>query len=281
MRLRDDWISEQGGVLPRHRLEAWGNTAHEIRTAVAKGGLEPVRHGWYATPGADADVVRAVAAGGALTCVSVLRRHGVWTLDRRLHVATGRRGLLRPLCDAVVCPAGQRRSTPVVAVCDLDTAIQCAARCCPAEDLLVLLESVVNLQLRSHEQLECLLVTAPRRVQRVLQRMAPSESGTETMVRSRLEARGIKVRSQVQIGDIGRVDLLVGSSLVIEVDSLAHHTSAIAYEKDRERDRRLRALGYTVIRLSYHQVVHRWDEVEPDLLHLIAMRAHRQRVEAA
>ncbi|MEL4504928.1 DUF559 domain-containing protein [Luteococcus sp. H138] len=281
MRLRDDWLVDQGGVVPRPVLESWGNDPGEIRKAVDSGALTRVRPGWFATPAADADVVRAVRAGTALSCVSVLRRHHVWSVDTRTHVRPGRRGLCRPLSGARICPKPGDNTAPHRAVDDLDTALLCASQCCADEDLLVLLDSVVNLRLRSREEVERLLVAAPRRVQRVVARMDLAESGTETMVRNRLRAHQVRVRPQVQIGDIGRVDLLVGTSLVIEIDSKQHHTSPEAYERDRERDRRLRALGYTVIRLTYDQVLYGWAAVETDILHLIALKAHLRRVEAS
>lgn len=167
------------------------------------------------------------------------------------------------------------------AVDDLDTALRCAARRLDDEELLVVLDSVRNLELRSLAELETLLATQPRRVRRVLARSGLAESGTETLVRSRLRARGVSVRSQVVIRGVGRVDLLVGRCLVIEVDSIQHHTSLRAYEADRERDRRLRALGYTPIRLTYRQVVQDWPAVEADILAMVARGLHRRRAAAA
>lgn len=281
MRLRDEWLVDQGGVAPRHVLESWGNDPREIREAAASGALTRVRHGWFATPQADPEVVRAVKAGAALGCVSVLRRHSVWCVDTRTHLRTGRQGLRRPMSGARICPLPGDNAAPHRAVDDLDTALLCASRCCTDEDLLVVLDSVVNLGLRSRAEIERLLERSPRRVQRVVDRMDLAESGTETMVRARLRARHVTLRPQVQIGNIGRVDLLVGTSLVIEVDSERHHTSPEAYERDRERDRRLRALGYTVVRLTYDQVVHGWSAVEPDILHMIARKDHLRPVEAA
>jgi very-short-patch-repair endonuclease len=43
-------------------------------------------------------------------------------------------------------------------------------------------------------------------------------------------------------------------SLVVETDGYAYHRGRAAFEHDRERDLRLRALGYEVVRLSYRQV---------------------------
>ncbi|HEY9314515.1 MAG TPA: type IV toxin-antitoxin system AbiEi family antitoxin domain-containing protein, partial [Williamsia sp.] len=50
----------------------------DVRKRVREGSLIRLRPGWYATPSADAAVVEAVRKGGALGCVSALRRHGLW-----------------------------------------------------------------------------------------------------------------------------------------------------------------------------------------------------------
>jgi len=102
------------------------------------------------------------------------------------------------------------------------------------------------------------------------------------MVRFRLRRLGVKVRSQVFIEDVGRVDLLVGKRLVIEVDSRAHHTGESTYQTDRRRDLVLVARGRLVLRFTYHQIVHEWDAVLKELRLLIRSEAHlRPRPRAA
>lgn len=282
MRLRDAWMTRQGGVVRRCTLLSWGNDQRDLRLAVESGGLVRVRHGWYAIPTADAQVRLAVGAGGSLSCLTVLQRRGVWcpTIPgihvRPAHPRTAKAGSGLRMCHPLhPVPVG------VKAVDDLDTALLCAATCCDDEGFLVVLDSVVNLKVRSRYELGRLFAGAPRRVRRILARMDTAESGTETMVRARLRRHRVRLTPQVQIGDVGRVDFLIGTSLVIEVDSKTYHMDPEAYEKDRERDRRLRALGYTVIRLTYDQVVNRWAEVEPDLLHMVRRGDHLRPVEAA
>ncbi len=59
-------------------------------------------------------------------------------------------------------------------------------------------------------------------------------------------------------GFIGRVDAVWGPQLVIaEVDSDRFHTAPLDEEADALRDKRLRALGYEVVRFSEHQVQNR------------------------
>lgn len=43
--------------------------------------------------------------------------------------------------------------------------------------------------------------------------------------------------------------------LIVETDGYRYHRGREAFEADRDRDLRLRAIGYEVIRLSHRQVV--------------------------
>jgi very-short-patch-repair endonuclease len=49
--------------------------------------------------------------------------------------------------------------------------------------------------------------------------------------------------------------------LIVETDGYKYHRGRIAFEGDRARDLKLRALGYDVIRLTYRQVMDRPEEV--------------------
>ena len=268
-----------GGIVSARALHSSEYAKPDIRRAVRRGVLRPIRRGWYDLGNPDPAALRAVQGGGVLTCVSALAFHGVWTpRDSDLHVGmskfgseirSNRPGLRR--CS----PPGQR-SAPVVAVDGVELALAAAARCVSIETMLVLLESAINLRLVDSSDLHHVLRDCPREMIDLIDTCQASESGTETMVRDRLRRRRIAVRSQAQIGDIGRVDLLVGRRLVIEVDSVAHHTDLESYHSDRLRDLRLVAMGYEVVRLTYRQVVYEWSETEERLLSITRRRAHRR-----
>jgi len=57
--------------------------------------------------------------------------------------------------------------------------------------------------------------------------------------------------------------------LAIEVDGFAHHSSPDAFQRDRERQNRLVALGWTVLRFTWHDIVHRPAEVARAILEAI------------
>ena len=85
-----------------------------------------------------------------------------------------------------------------------------------------------------------------------------SASGIETVVRLFLRTHGIRHRIQVRISGVGRVDLLIGDRLILEIDGEAvPHWPRV--RGDRRRDLELVMRGYLVIRLSYRMVMSEWD----------------------
>jgi very-short-patch-repair endonuclease len=57
---------------------------------------------------------------------------------------------------------------------------------------------------------------------------------------------------------IGRVDAAIPDiMLAIEVDGFEHHSTPEAFQQDRSRQNSLVALGWTVLRFTWHDVVHR------------------------
>jgi hypothetical protein len=86
------------------------------------------------------------------------------------------------------------------------------------------------------------------------------ESGLEGDFLALVTDNGLpEPRLQVEMFDddgfIARVDSLWGPQLVIgEVDSDWFHTAPLDVEADELRDKRLRTLGYEIVRFSEHQV---------------------------
>jgi very-short-patch-repair endonuclease len=85
-------------------------------------------------------------------------------------------------------------------------------------------------------------------------------SGLEARAIRVLDEAGIRTRRQVDLGGddwIGRVDLLVvGTNVVVEVDSARFHTSVLDRERDARRDAELVDAGYYVVRLTEEEVWH-------------------------
>jgi very-short-patch-repair endonuclease len=80
----------------------------------------------------------------------------------------------------------------------------------------------------------------------------------------------------VRIGSLVVDFLWPGRHLIVETDGYRYHRGRIAFEEDRSRDLRLRTLGYSVIRLTYRQVVDRPEDVAAGLRGALSSRSNSQ-----
>ena len=96
-------------------------------------------------------------------------------------------------------------------------------------------------------------------------------------MRHRLAGAKIRVRAQVEIEGVGRVDFLVGDLLIVETDGFEFHADKETFTKDRGRDRRAAALGYRTIRITWDDVHNRWEKVLADVRALVRARRHLDR----
>ncbi|MFC7756576.1 endonuclease domain-containing protein [Tsukamurella soli] len=266
-----------GGVVTKRELLRCGWEQAQIRSAIRKRQLARIRPGWFATPTADPEVVSAVRAGAAVGCISALARHGIWIPfgDKRTHLRAAEHRHRVGTGD--YCTAYRELPTPRAAVDPLLVAVACAARCVSGEEFVAICDSVLH----RHPELELadlrdVLTGAPERVLRLLDQVdRRAESGTESLVRVRLRHRNIRLDIQVYIPDVGRVDMLVGRSLIIEADSREHHGAD--YQNDRTRDQIARAAGYDPIRVTWEDVTFRWPVIEARILAMIRRGDHRGR----
>jgi len=99
----------------------------------------------------------------------------------------------------------------------------------------------------------------------ILRRLVDADSGP-TLTRSEAEERALALIRRAQLpaprvnARLGRfeVDLLwPAQRLVVEVDGFAYHSDPASFERDRRRDGELAAAGYTVIRVTWHQITGR------------------------
>jgi very-short-patch-repair endonuclease len=99
-------------------------------------------------------------------------------------------------------------------------------------------------------------------------------SGTESIFRYRMAALGVRMRSQVEIEGVGRVDFLVGDRLIVEIDSHEHHGSRAQRIRDLDRDAIAQVLDYLPLRFDYLQVIEDWDAVASTIFAVIHDRRH-------
>ncbi|NKY19637.1 endonuclease domain-containing protein [Tsukamurella spumae] len=299
------------GVISRARLITLGADAREISKLRHARVLVVIRRGWYATAVADSAVVAAVRNGGTLTCVSAVKfTPGVWVPPgiTRTHIRwpehlapparakagrakagrakAGREARQRASHGTAASPGTTDRRhrchshrgvrTPTRAIDPLAVALQHAAHCLSDDYLVAVLDSTLRMpNPYSEEDLREIFEGAPQRVRRLLDRLDPlAGSGSESVTRIRLQNAHVTVRSQVEIEDLGRVDLLVGERLIVECDSKEHHNNEQRTE-DNRRDRIAVLAGYRVLRFDYDDLLFRWDTVFAEIMTIVRARRHR------
>lgn len=267
-----------GGVISRRRLIALGADPREISRLRHANVLGVVRRGWYSLPGAQPAVVAAARSGAAITCVSALSfTREVWIPpgEHRVHLRWPEHRVQR---GRKQCRAHRPLSTPVRAVDPLPIALQCAANCLDQDYLVAVLESTLRMPVPyTVDEMRGFFAGAPRQVIRLLDHLDPlAGSGTESVARFRLTNSHMRVRSQVEIKNVGRVDLLVGDKLIIECDSRAHHNDE-QRKADNLRDRKSTIGDYRVLRIDYDDVMFNWATVFEDITEMVRTGRHRGR----
>lgn len=295
-------------IHPIRELHAAGLRNRDIAQQIEEGELARVIRGWFVSlgalgarsdhpgepPGAGArgaagsspegsfltqSAIMALRARGRIGCLNGCSYHGLWTPPGAgLHIVYGAGA--KPHRDKISSTMRvhwARRPIPRMPVWPLTDCIEDAVRFHDVESALIVVESAINLERMSFDEAYAMLGRLGARGQRVARWLNVSESGSETRVRHFVEMRHVRVRPQVAIEQVGRVDLLIGESLVVECDSAAHHAEIERYRADRERDLALHALGYRVIRLSYEQIWNQWEETQEFLRRELATRRYRRK----
>ena len=289
------------GVVTRTDLLASGMKRATLAAFIEKGDVVRLDRSRFALPGTDQAVAKAVSEGGTLTCMSALKLAGASILDDNLvHLrrpSCRRRGrdwaedvtecslpprtrklalnATTPALDAVTKRPGPGLEWPDHPLDGIDAALCIACTNHSDEELAVVLDSILHTRLRTHADLHALLDGHSRRTARLVALAdAGSESVLESVVRHRLASRGIAVQTQVRIPGLGRVDMLLGKSLLLETDGFEFHADRESFREDRRRDRVALTLGYSVIRLTWEQVFSGWSKVMADISAIVSTRRH-------
>jgi very-short-patch-repair endonuclease len=241
----------------------------EVERMMIDGRLLRVRVGWYASTDTHASVLAAVRAGGSMSCSAALQKHGIWVVRGDLHVRLEPRSR-RYSSSAVV---HRMRGSATGGIDDLPTALRMAVVCLSPELAVCAIDSALNNRRFTRPQLASLLET-PRGRRLLALADGRSESGLETLARLRLRAHRLKVHVQVEIDEIGRVDLMIGNRLVIELDGDEWHSTPGQREKDRRRDSALTARGYLVMRAGFTRIMNDCDAFVQEVLAVVRRREH-------
>jgi very-short-patch-repair endonuclease len=277
----DVLVRHAGGYAYRRTLLARGATVRQLAAAVHAGRLARPRRGLYASPELPAAERHAAAHGGALTCAAALASASVWLRDPPGEcVALLDQGHELGHPDCVNPPSVHRlREAPRFGVLDATTALLHFARCAPDDEAFACaVESCLALGLTSTRELAVATSRLPRARRHVLEwARSTAGSGLETIVRWRLHRCGVAAQSQVSIPGAGRVDLLIGDCLVVELDGRAHHDDPVAFRRDRERDAVVSLLGGTTLRFDGRSVLDSPDEVVSVILAAMERGLHVSR----
>ena len=279
-------IVTRGGLVATHELYHDGYSRAYLASAVRSGHIIRVRQGWYAHPRTPDALIRAARVGGQLTCLSGVALHGIWQYPSALlHVAVPAEAcrLRHPRDKTVRLTAGQTRvkvhwrkpdATTNRLLLDPPSCLADVIRCQPAEVAVLTADSAIVNRLINLDQWARIVEDAPSARRPGLDRAhGVCESGTESLVSFRLHPFHLPLRCQARIGGF-RVDFLIGTKLIVEVDGAEYHTDPERFESDRRRDAVLSRLGYRVLRFSYKQVLYRWLEVEAAILAAVVRGDH-------
>ena len=267
-----------GGVVTRKELLAGGMSRRGIEAAELDGSLVRVDRSRYARPDASPEVVEAARADATLTCLSALAVHGIWTMPSpRLHLRRDDYGMRKRelpvgarLCSS---PAG----ATVKPLDEIPAALCAAIRHHTSEEAVMAMDCILHKRLMTRADLDSLLSSQGPRAQDLVSRAdARAESPLESITRQRLRVAGFRPRVQVKVPGLGRVDLMIGRCLIVETDGREYHTDEASFEEDRRRDRVAASLGLIPVRLTWVQVLTKWDEVLADI-RAIANRTGRRR----
>ncbi|MHC2998908.1 endonuclease domain-containing protein [Microbacterium sp. HJ5] len=270
------WIDLRGGIAHRSEARAAGFTDHDLRTSTAQARMRSVRRSWIVSTAAPPAGVRAVEAGGRLTCLSEAVRRGLWVADHDdLHVGMPRSSST-PLRDGI---RYHWASGPVPIARwawhdDPHNMLAHIATCVPRDQALLVWESALRTRLVSAEHLARITWPGPRAKELAEIAGVLSDSGLETLLVFRLRPFSLPIRQQVLV-EGHQVDLLVGRRLIVQIDGFQHHSEARDRRRDIAHDARLVLRGYTVLRFDYAQVLFGWQEVERTILLAVAQGLHR------
>jgi very-short-patch-repair endonuclease len=264
------------GIATTRELTAAGATSHLLTVLTRSGQLERVRNGWYATPSAAPEAVRAIRVGGRLAGVSAAASYGLATPEEyplQVHVPhTGSRQ--RSQWDRYTRLADSPHDGTVVfrdhvTAPDAGTRLRVSLMDCLRQvvmheadyDAVACLDSAVHqkmLDLIGLEELRSMLPEARGHIVDMVDGL--SDSYLESVARVKLIRAGIAVRIQVGVLAERWIDILIGDCLALELDGAGkYRTGGATKDKDSRRDAFLEALGFHVIRISYSMVLYDWD----------------------
>ncbi|TFC92123.1 MULTISPECIES: DUF559 domain-containing protein [Cryobacterium] len=267
-------------------LNAAGADWRALRAAVETGYLVRARRGHYALPDTDMHILEAVRLGGRLACVSAVANAGIFVLDSafaHIHLDPTASRLRAPHDrfqqltsqnrDGVELHWGQLldpRGGTEFRIGLADALVQ-GFRCQESSFAIASLENALHQKLLAAHAVAQVFAALPAEFQRLRPLIdSRSESGQESVLRLVFLGAGFHVEIQVEIGGVGRVDMIVEGRIVVEADSRQFHEGWEAQARDRTRDCDLAMLGYLSLRVLYRDIIHNPERVIAAVIGLLA-----------
>lgn len=264
----------EANILSYEQLLTAGHTEASINDLLERAQLVRLRRGWYAQSGAGQDATSAVKAGAFLGCLSGCKAHGLWVPPfEAVHAVYGRGR--KPLKRPGIALHRYAAPAPASPVWPLEDCLAQVIQRHDMETSLIVVESAVEKQVICQEEAESMVRATPHGDLR--RYLARARSGSETRVRLFFQRRGVPVEALAHIRDVGEVDLRVGSRLIVECDSAAHHTSVEDRYTDGTRDLNSHLAYYDRIRLGYQQIWDEWNATQIGLSQVLKQRRHISR----
>ena len=267
-------VRRLGNVATRAELLRFGHRPRDVTDAVRAGRLHRLRRGHYVTVDATPAQRAAVRIGGRLACWSAASTYGLWSgTDATLHIAvppTASR-LVKTGMDAAIRFhwQGDLEESDSWRV-SLADCLRGVVRCSPAESAVATLDTAITLRKLDRGSIGRIFAGEPIASRIIASRArAGSDSGVESLVRQRLQHRGLEVAQQVAVPGVGRVDMLVEGRLFLEIDGFEFHSSPHAFALDRRRDAAFVLGGLQRLRFTATDVLRDWNRVERTVLEVL------------
>jgi very-short-patch-repair endonuclease len=272
------FVCSRGHLAATRDLTRAGFPRERLTEAITRRELWRPRRGTYACLHIDVELAFVAGVGGALTCVSALKRLGVWSgFDIRLHLQLAATHGRMPL---TIDPHGRlprvHWHNPEFGMTTRwlvspREALWQALHCLDHENALAALESAAHGGVLGSAEVAHLAGLAPKRLIDDLPDLNfGSGSGYESIVRFRLIKHGFQVQSQAHVPGLGHQDLLVEDIVGLEVDGKSFHDTEDQFALDRDRDLHAAALGRTTLRLRPAHVTRDWELVLAAIERLVA-----------
>lgn len=276
-------MEELGHIATRQQLLDRGVTPKRIASALLSGELTRVRRAWFASSSADPAAVDAVRIGGRLGYLSASASLGLWSgFDLRTHVVLRRDATRLRMPEPAEAhrfalhwrdPGRADVTSPITWRQSLAECLIHVAEQADEETAIACLDTAITRFGLDLIELERLTSGANARGRCIVSRArAGSDAGGESVARQRFAALGIHLRQQVRFDGIRSVDFVIGTRVIVEIDGRAFHETKAALSRDRRNDARLTALGFVVLRFTYHQLFNEWEFVRDTVL--AALAAH-------